>query len=104
MRDFDIVRFDTFRVSPDCLPPDVSKVRTKDGLSVFDVIMSNGAVFQLIETYHAEKSSFSRNTHHQHKAMSLVSMLDLFFGEAFEILTDSIDMEVVSGWLRGGAK
>ncbi len=45
LKDFDTVCFNMFRVSPGCLPPDVSKVRTKDGMSVFDVIMSNGAVF-----------------------------------------------------------
>jgi hypothetical protein len=50
--------------------------------------MRNGSVFELIEMYH------------QHVAMGLVSPLYLFFGETFEILMDSIDMEVVSsGWL-----
>ena len=33
-----------------------------------------------------------------------MSPLYLFFGEAFEILTDSIDVGVVRGWLRGSDK
>ncbi len=45
LKDFNIVCFNMFRVSPGCLPPDVSKVGTKDGVSFFDLIMSNGAVF-----------------------------------------------------------
>jgi hypothetical protein len=44
-RDFHIVHLNTCRAPPDCLPPDVSEVRTKDGMSIFYVIMSNGAVF-----------------------------------------------------------
>jgi hypothetical protein len=45
LRDIYIVHLDTFRAPPDCLSPDVSKVKTKDGVSVFDVIMGNKAVF-----------------------------------------------------------
>jgi hypothetical protein len=54
--------------------------------------------------YHAQESLSSRNTCHHHKVTSLVSPLYLFVGDAFKILMESIDVEVVRGRLGGGDK
>jgi hypothetical protein len=56
-RNLNVLGINMLKALPHCLPPDVCKVRTKECVSNFDVIMHNQAVFLLVETYHTEEGT-----------------------------------------------
>jgi hypothetical protein len=52
-RDIHIIRNDPFRATPNRLASDCSKVRAKYCVSIFNVLICDGAVFKYIKTYHS---------------------------------------------------
>ena len=84
----------------DSCTPDVGKIRSIDGVSITNVIVCDWAVFQHLEMYHGLKILLRWAGDHPHEAASTLSVLDLLFGETFEILTDGIH---INGVVLGGS-
>ena len=80
-----------FRFAPNCFAPNVGKVRTKDGVSIGDVVGRDGAVLKQVVTYQTLEFPFRRCANHGHEAASKSGPLHLFFGETFVIRSDSVD-------------
>ncbi len=89
--DFDIIGDYTIWFPADCLSADVDEIGTEDGVSVNDIFVSDRAVFDVIVTYHSLKIAFRWSADHCHEAVGPVGVLDLFLGEAFVVLANSVD-------------
>ena len=68
-RDIHIIRYDQFRATPNHLASDCSEVRAKYCVSIFNVVIGDGAVFKYIETYHSLKIVRRRSRHHSHEVV-----------------------------------
>ncbi len=89
--DLDIIGDYTIWFPADCFSADVDEIGTKDGVSVNDIFVSDRAVFDVIVMYHSLEIMFRWSTDHCHEAAGPVGVLDLFLGEAFVVLANSVD-------------
>ena len=80
-----------FQLAMDHLTPEVGKVRTKDFVSVNDVGVGDGAIFQEVVTYQRLIFTFSWGANHPHDLASVSCLFNLTLGEAFIILANSRD-------------
>ena len=74
---------------------DGGKIRSKDGVSIKNVIVCDWAVLQHVETYQCLEFALRWAGDHPHEAASTLSILDLFFGETLKILTDGVHINRV---------
>ena len=74
---------------------DGGKIRFKDGVSIKNVIVCDRAVLQHVETYQGLEIALRWAGDHPHEAASMLSILDLFFGETLKILTDGVHIKRV---------
>ena len=73
-----------------------------DGESIFDVVVGDGAIFELIETYHVLESTLGWDTCHEYEAADLLGTLNLMFSETVIVFLDHVHMEMICGrWIGG---
>ena len=89
--DCDIIGDYTIWFPADCFSADVDEIGTEDGVSVNDIFVSDRAVFDVIVTYHSLEIAFRWSANHSHEAAGPFCVLDLFLGEAFVVLANSVD-------------
>ena len=74
---------------------DGGKIRSKDGVSIKNVIVCDWAVLQHVETYQGLEIALRWAGDHPHEAASTLSVLDLLFGETLKILTSGVHINKV---------
>lgn len=94
-RNLDIVRSDALWFLSYRFASDIRKVRAKNLMSIGDVSVSNGAVFEEVETYQTLKITFGRGCNHAHKTSGGSGLLDLFLGKSIVVVTNSCNVQVV---------
>ena len=75
--------------------PDGGKIRSKDGVSIKNVIVCDWAVLQHVETYQGLEIVLRWADDHPHEAASKLSVLDLFFGETLTNLMEGVHINRV---------
>ena len=77
-----------FWLAPNCFTPDIGEVGTKYLVSVDNVRVSDGAIFEKIQTYQTLVLALRGCADHAHETSCLDCLLDLLLGEAFEVSTN----------------
>ncbi len=103
--DIDIVHADRHRFATYCFTPDGGKVGSIDDVSIDNIGICDGAVFQHVKTYHCLEVLFVRACDHPHEAAGTFCIFDLFLGVAFEVVMDSVDVHrVLESWRFGTSR
>ena len=91
-RDLDIFNADMLRIGHNHFPPKVSKIRTKDMISILNVLHSDGAIGDNDKffTYHPLEFFVSRVSHYPLKPLSLFCLGNVVLGVTFKIVSDSV--------------
>jgi hypothetical protein len=95
----DVVHHNLLWLAANCFVPNAGKVRAKNGIGIVNVFISYKAVFKKKHMmYNLLEVALRRSRNHAHKAASAFSILDLLFGKAFVVGTNSIHVEMLIRW------
>jgi hypothetical protein len=95
-RDFHVIHPNVLRLFPGHLAPKVSKARTKNPVSVMNVLHGDRAIGNKFFAHYPREFPLSGVPNHPLKSSSLMGLLNLVPCKAFEIFPHCVDHHVPS--------
>ncbi len=94
-RDLDVFNAYMFRLGPNRFAPKVGEIRTKNTVSILNVLHSDGVIGDKLFTYHPLELSVSRIAHHPLKPSSFLCLGNVMLGMTFEVFPNSVHQHVI---------